>query len=250
MRERPPLLETFRRIRAEGLWVRMTSVEQAYPDYAELLDRVIEETEVLSGLSLRRDIEWSALSILLDSPRIAVPYHMDHEFNLLLQVQGEKRVHVFDGGDRNVLSDHEIERFYLNDFDAVRRHDDAQEKDRGFHLTPGAGLHIPPLSPHWVRNGDSVSVSASFIFSTKTLNARAKVFQANHFIRALGIRPRSLGRSHWDRRFSLGDRLKSGGIRLLSTRRPQNRYELVFSGVHRLGQLYGSASQLWKRLRG
>jgi len=111
MRERPPLLETFRSIRTEGLWVKMTSVDEADPEYADLLQRIIEETETLSGLPLRRQIEWSALTILLDSPLIALQYHMDHEFNLLLQVQGIKEVHLFDGTDRSILSEHEIEGF-------------------------------------------------------------------------------------------------------------------------------------------
>jgi len=250
MRERPPLLETFRRIRAEGLWVRMTSVEEADPDYAGLLRRVIEETEVLTGLPLRRTIEWSALSILLDSPLIAVPYHMDHEFNLLLQVQGEKEVHVFDGTDRSILSEPEIERFYLNDFDAPSLRNEAQKRARSFRLNAGAALHIPPLSPHWVRNGDCVSVSASFIFSTRTLNARAKVFQANHFIRGLGLHPSEPEGSHLCDAMRLSDRIKSASMRMLSKRSPRSRHELIFSGVDRLGRSVEIVNRLRKRLLG
>ena len=248
MRERSPLLETFRQVRAEGLWVLMSSAELIDPDYAELLRQIIAETEILTGLPLSRTIEWSALTILLNSPFIEVPYHVDHEFNLLLQIQGDKEVHLFDGTDRSILSEQEIERFYLNDFDAPGLHHGAQDKDRSFRLTPGVGLHIPPLSPHWVRNGDCVSVSASFIFSTRTLNVRAKIFQANHFVRRLGMRPREPEGSHLHDPTRLRDRLKSAGMGLLSKRHPRSRHELIFSGVDKLGRSVEMVSRLRKGL--
>jgi len=101
-----------------------------------------------------------------------------------------------------------------------------------------------------VRNGDCVSISASFIFSTRTLNARAKVFQANHFIRRLGLRPREPEGSHLRDATRLSDRMKSAGMRLLSKRRPRSRHELIFSGADRLGRSIGMVSRLRQRLLG
>ena len=44
-------------------------------------------------------------------------------------------------------------------------------------------MHHPPLAPHWVKNGDNVSVSVSVSFCIRSLDHRAKVYQANRLLR-------------------------------------------------------------------
>ena len=41
--------------------------------------------------------------IFVSSPGSVTPYHIDPERNFLLQVRGNKTMHMFDGSDRSLL---------------------------------------------------------------------------------------------------------------------------------------------------
>ena len=87
---------------------------------------------------------------------------MDHESNFLFQIGGEKEVNLFDPADRSVLSEREIETFYIGELNALRYRDEIQSKAMVYQLKPGQAVHHPPMAPHWVRNGsDPRSPSAS-----------------------------------------------------------------------------------------
>jgi len=62
-----------------------------------------------------------------------------------------------------------------------------------FELTAGAGLHFPEVAPHWVRNGDEVSVSFSVTFRTPASERQRIVFCANADLRARGLNPMPTG---------------------------------------------------------
>ena len=220
--------DTITKFEGAGSWLKLSSVDKSDKDYAELLQAILRDIEALSGFPLHREIAWSGMTIVVSSPGITTPYHIDHEYNFLLQIRGEKNVNLLDGADREILSEKEIEGFYVNDFDAPSFRDDSRVNSRRFHLAPGIAVHQPPLAPHWVENCDNLSVSASIMFCTRALNARAKIFQANHFLRSLGFAPLQPGRSH------LGDRLKTLSLRMLSKHRPKNYHEMLYSGVERL----------------
>jgi hypothetical protein len=68
-------------------------------------------------------------------------------------------------------------------------------------MEPTDGVYVPPHAPHWVQNGDEVSVSFSITFQTP-LNERAiRVHSMNAKLRRLGLSPRPPGqRPRLDRR--------------------------------------------------
>jgi hypothetical protein len=162
------------------------------------------------------------------SPGVVTPYHIDHESNFLLQVEGEKDVCLFDQDDRDVLSDTEIEKFYAGDAEAARYKPNLQDRGALFHLIPGSAVHHPPLAPHLVRNGDSVSVSVSIGFCTRTLDRRAKVYQVNSLMRRAGLRPAAPGQSN------LRDRIKAAGLEMATSSNATSREDILFSGFRRL----------------
>jgi hypothetical protein len=225
-------------------WLKITSANEADPRYAELLRRILLEIESLAATSMMGDVSWSSLTIFLASPGIVTPFHIDHESNFLLQIRGEKDITLFDPNDRLVLRESEIENFYVGNLDSAQYREEIQARGTVYRLMPGRGVHHPPLAPHWVKNGDDVSVSVSVGFGLKPLDRRAKVYQFNRYLRWFGLSPTPPGAS------ALRDWLKAGSLQLLSKPHPSSREELLFSGIERAAAPFKSARNLVRALRG
>jgi hypothetical protein len=222
------LSESVRHLSEGRTWLKISSANEADPNYADVLGEFIRDLADVTGRDLLSEISWSSLTVFMASPGIVTPYHIDHESNFLLQVQGEKDVSLFDQDDRAVLSDIEIERFYAGDVEAARYKPNLQERGTVYHLTPGMAVHHPPLAPHLVRNGDSVSVSVSIGFCTRTLDRRAKVYQFNSLLRRAGLRPAGPSQSKFR------DGVKAGVIEMATKSNAASREDILFSGLRRI----------------
>jgi len=220
--------DTVRGLKDASAWLKISSADVADPEYAQFLDQVLQEIEGLTGTTLRREITWSALTVFLASPHVITPYHIDHESNFLFQINGSKQVSLFDPNDRSLLPETQIERFYSGDFQAAQYCDEFQARGTEYQLVPGLVVHNPPLGPHWVQNGDDVSISVSIGFCMRSLDRRARVYQVNHYLRKLGMGPTPPGNS------KLADGLKMAGIGLVSKSNPSTPDEILFSGLSRL----------------
>lgn len=225
-------------------WIKLSSADQFDPEYRDLREQLLAELAALSGCALGREISWAALTIFLASPGIVTPYHMDHESNFLMQVSGEKDLFLFDGSDPAVLSDQDRERYYLGDHQAAHYRSELQPRAAAYRMVPGVAAHHPPLAPHWVQNGGSVSVSVSIGFCMRTFDRRARVYQVNHYLRRLGLTPAAPGRS------LLRDTLKSGALGLLAKRRPATPDEIMYSGLNNFRALLAPVSRARRALRG
>jgi hypothetical protein len=199
--------ETIRNIEEHCSWMVLKRVEQD-PEYREFLDDCLDEVRRHSeafdpGMSDR------AGAVFVSSPGAVTPYHLDAEYNFLLQLRGTKTVHVFDPDDPAVLSEPEVEEH--GGVGTVHRNlvfrEELQAKARTFELTPGTALHVPPWAPHWVQNGPAVSISFSAGFQTRGSDRKACVRSVNRRLRRWGLRPAPLGRSPWR------DNLKYQGFR-------------------------------------
>jgi hypothetical protein len=113
-------------------------------------------------------------------------------------------VWLWDPDDRSNLSESEIEQFYCGNMEAAQYQVDNQSRGREFHIRPGDALYHPPLAPHWVQNGPQVSISVSMGFNTRSLDRRARIYQANKILRRVGFKTPPPGRS------PLLDSLRSG----------------------------------------
>jgi hypothetical protein len=134
-------------------------------------------------------------AIFVTSPSSVTPYHMDHEINFLLQIRGSKTVSVFSASDREVLSELELEKHFSGP--AIHRnlafHDRYQKRATVFELRAGYGLHIPTTDPHWIKNGDGVSISFSAAFKTRASLHRGAVYRLNGQLRKVGLKPAPYG---------------------------------------------------------
>jgi hypothetical protein len=207
-------------------WILMKDI-QRWPRYRDLPDLFVSEIERLTGIPVRPDITWMDTYLFVASPGMVTPYHIDHECNFLLQIHGEKTAHIFPPSDRTVLTEQEIERYYVGDLSAAQYRDSSEAKALQVQLRPGVGIHHPPLAPHWVKNGNQYSVSLSFLFFLRRFDRQAKVYQFNALLRGLGLHPTPPGRSE------LKDAAK---IALLSDfgYRPKRKEDVVRHAFRRL----------------
>lgn len=185
--------EAIRKIEEAKAWVVINHAERD-PKYRELLDDTLNE--ILADSPLRRFIKSREVIIFVSSPRRITTYHIDRECNFLLQIAGDKMVHVFDRNDPQILSEEEAEVFWSRDNNAAVYKPQHENRARVFHLTPGTGVHMPVNFPHWVQNGDEVSVSVSINFQFHDWY-RANVYRMNYLLRRAGLHPTAPGRVAW-----------------------------------------------------
>lgn len=222
--------EVIASIEESDSYISLKSV-QLDPEYYALLNQIVAELEDLTGTLLHQEITWLESYIFIASPHLVTPYHFDHESNFLFQIHGEKNVNLFDQCDRSVLTEQEIERYYIGDEGSANYKEENQNKASVYHLIPGKAVHHPVRAPHWVRNGNKYSVSLSINFYMRSFDLQARIYQVNHFLRKLGLEPTPPGRS------PLKDRAKLFAMGMLSKRKPETKYQVVYSGISRIKAL-------------
>lgn len=185
--------ETIRQIEDCGSWMVLRFVEQD-PEYRALVDQCLDEIQlfidpIMHGMLKREGF------VFITSPGGVTPFHMDPEYNFLLQVRGKKTASLLDVSDRSIISEELLEKFLSGD---EYKHDFKEEypgKAFTFELNPGEGLHFPLNWPHWVQNGDEVSVSFSITFRSPESERREVVYKVNNYLRKRAINPRPYGQS-------------------------------------------------------
>ena len=180
--------ETIRRIRECNSWMVLKNIELD-PQYRNLLLDCLADVAAHSQV-IRAGMCKEEGYIFLSSPGAITPYHMDPEHNFLLQIKGQKFMTVF---PRSVSSAQELENFYLGAHRNMQMPEGCAEKARTFELLPGDGLHVPATAPHYVRNGNEVSVSFSITFRTPDLERRGLAHNMNGLLRRYGLRPNKVG---------------------------------------------------------
>ena len=182
-----PVDETIDRIEHAGAWIVLKRADTD-PDYAALLNRCMADILEVSGRQLEREMRRKEVIVFITSPNRVTTYHIDSENNFLLQLSGDKEINLFRPEDREVTTEQEIERFYTTDTNAAVYKPLLQHRAEVFTLTPGMGVHIPINAPHWLKNGNNISISVSINYHSYD-SERAAIYRANHYLRRLGLRP-------------------------------------------------------------
>ena len=172
--------QTLRRIAQCRSWLVLKNIERDAA-YAGLLGDCLAELRA-------PDMRLAQGFVFVSSPGAVTPFHIDPEHNFLLQVGGRKTIHVFDPADRVVLPEEELERYYAGAHRNQRWREDWRPRARAFALEPGDGVHVPVTAPHWVQNGDAVSVSFSVTFRSRASERRAQVYAMNARLRRRAAR--------------------------------------------------------------
>ena len=187
-RVRTSLQETIAEIARNNSLVIMKHVEQD-PVYAPYLQKFLGQIVDFCGPEMRDDVQVGEVLILVSSPNRVTSYHIDAETNYLVQVTGNKTVHVFPHDQPAVVSDIELERFHAGDFNGAVYKEASQASATTYDLKAGCGIHIPTHAPHWVQNGDNVSVALSVNFELKSVADLAMVYRFNRWARRAGVQP-------------------------------------------------------------
>jgi hypothetical protein len=182
-------LDTITHIDQADAWMALHNVQED-PLYRTLVDEVLDYVRPMiepkdPGMCHRAG--W----IFVTSPGAVTPYHMDHEHNFILQVLGKKTLHVFDPLDRNIVTERSLELFHaLHSRELVRYREEFERTAHVFELSPGMGGYMPTTAPHWVKNGDGVSITISCTYYTRSTLRRKLLHKGNYFLRGLGLEPK------------------------------------------------------------
>ena len=179
--------EAMERLQHCGAWIILHKADKD-PEYRKVLDECMAELQELTNLNLKKVMKLKEAIVFITSPKRVTTYHIDRECSLLLQMRGEKQVYVFDKNDRQVISEEEIEQFWSSDHNAPRYKPETQSHANEYKVRPGSGVHIPVNWPHWVQNGDNISISLNLNFQYRD-SMRANIYRANYLIRKLGMNP-------------------------------------------------------------
>ena len=172
----------------------MKHVEQD-PVFGPMLQDLLQEIFVYSPAKLRDEVTIGECLIFINSPKRKTPYHFDLESNFLLQIAGEKTVHAWANGDNSLVTIEELEDYCgVGNLSAAIYKPERQVDAFTTRLLPGDGTHFPSTGPHWVENGDEVSISINVNYDMRSLHHRMKyAFAINSRMRKLGLKPRDPG---------------------------------------------------------
>ncbi len=200
--------ETIRSIEENGSWMVLKFVE-TNPTYAALLAQTLSELEPSVCAKTGEMLTLQGF-IFISSPHAVTPFHFDPEHNILMQIRGQKVMNIFPADDETVAPPAAHEAFHRGEHHRnLTWSDDFSAKGTPYALTPGDAVYVPVKSPHWVKNGDAVSISLSVTWRSAWSYAEADARALNHLLRKRGLSPST------PKRFPEQNRVKSLTLRAL-----------------------------------
>jgi hypothetical protein len=195
------IAELVKEIERGKTWIILKHIERE-PGYRDIFENCICDILDLAGKDVVKSIKWFEAILFITSPNRATEYHIDRECSWLLQIHGNKDIHFFDRADKDVLPDAELERYWVVDNLSATYKPEYEPRAVVFHLKPGTGVHSPVNTPHWLQNGNNVSVSLNINFQFHE-SEWENLFKANYYLRKAGFSPASPGKH------PIADRTKS-----------------------------------------
>lgn len=177
--------ETIRTIGENGSWMVLKNVERD-PAYGALLDEALAPLRAIVE-SRTGPMEHREAFIFLTSPNSVTPFHMDPEHNILLQIQGGKVMTVFPAGDQALVPAEKSEDFARGGHRNLTWEEDFLAKGVAVPMEPGDAILVPVKAPHFVQNGDRVSISFSITWRSERSVAEGELHSFNRLLRAKGL---------------------------------------------------------------
>jgi hypothetical protein len=200
-RPKKNIAEVVSEIETGRAWIILKHIERE-PGYRDVFESCICDILRFADKNVVKSIKWFEAILFITSPNRVTEYHIDRECSWLLQIQGNKDIHFFDRADKEVLPDDELERYWVVDNLSSVYKPQYESRAMVFHMRPGTGVHSPVNTPHWLQNGNNVSVSLNINFQFHEY-AWENLFKANYYLRRAGVTPAPPGKH------PLADRIKS-----------------------------------------
>ncbi len=194
------------------LWLNLRSVDRADSRYAGLFrDLLAELNEALPDLGAYA----GKMGILISGPGTCVDYHADLPGQALLQLRGEKMVHLYPAAPPYVS----LEQLQDIAYDGVEKIAYRATFEKGATILPlraGQMLHWPHNAPHRIENGPMLNVSVTFEYLTPRIARLARMNLANGILRRrIGLRTTARpvsGPGYWARHLLQAAAAKTGVI--------------------------------------
>lgn len=181
-----------RDIGAAGSWVGLRNIEKV-PAYEAMLWDLLAD--------LRPAIERRTGKILnlrgfifITSPGGVTPYHFDPEHNVLMQICGSKVMTMFPAGNAAYATDEMHETYHTGGRPELPWREDMASGGTDWRIAAGEALYVPVMAPHYVRNGDEISISISVTWRSEWSYAEADARALNKLLRRAGMSPSAPGR--------------------------------------------------------
>lgn len=186
--------EIVRRIREANAWMVLKRVERV-PAYAALLQTVLDDVARNMGHADAKAAGFTQLEgfVFVSSPNATTPFHSDPEDNVFVQIHGDKFFHVIDNTDRSVVPDEAFEvtpSMHRN----LPYRPDFEDRATVFTMKAGDGCFVPYLWPHWVRTGETYSISMAMTWKSAAVRRSNKVLFVNGMLRKWGLPQAPVGR--------------------------------------------------------
>lgn len=184
------IADTIRSIEENGSWMVLKFIEK-HPVYRALLEETLAEIDPITRSKTGAMLGMEGF-IFISSPGAVTPFHFDPEHNILLQIRGSKVMTLFPAADETIVSGVAHEHFHLGlqHRNLIWREDFAA-LGQPVSLSPGEAVYVPVKAPHWVQNGDAVSISLSVTWRSEWSYAEADARAFNHILRTRGLNPAS-----------------------------------------------------------
>lgn len=177
--------ETIRGIADNHSWAVLKNIE-AMSEYRALLLELLGElaafVEPRTGPMLTPQG-----FIFISSPASITPYHFDPEHNILLNIWGNKVMHVWPQGDERFAPRQEHERYHSGGHRNLPWSDSFAGQELAVPLGPGDAVHMPVMAPHYVAVGDAPALSLSITWRSEWSYREAEAHAANGWLRRFGI---------------------------------------------------------------
>jgi hypothetical protein len=178
-----PPEDVIARIEEANAWMVIKGVEYD-PDYRAVLYQFIDEAQRAAGKNAH---DYSDLSgfIFVSSANSTTPFHVDAEENILVQIKGDKFIHIFDNRDRTLVPEEAME---IAPSKHRNQHYDPAFEARAqvFAMNESDGVHLPYLWPHWVKTGGRYSISMAMTWKTPDVLRLNKIRLMNGTLRRFG----------------------------------------------------------------
>jgi hypothetical protein len=180
--------DVIRNLDSANAWLTLLNIE-ADPAYADLMNSTLDTLE--AGFGPRDKMRNRVGFIFVSSPNSVTPAHFDIEHSLLMQVTGTKTV-SFGHFETEAVRWHEVERYWDGSHGRI---ESLPPELASFSLTPGRGVYIPPVAPHWVHNGPAKSLSVTLTYFTAASERENLIEAFNARLRQIHMKPRHPGQS-------------------------------------------------------
>jgi hypothetical protein len=181
--------DVIRDIQDASAWLTLLNIEDD-PAYAELMNRTLDELE--PGMAARQGRMRNRVGfIFVSSPNSVTPAHFDIEHSLLMQVSGAKTV-SFGRWESEQARRYEVERYWNGSHGRIEA---LPPELVSYQVSPGRGVYIPPIAPHWVHNGPAITLSVTLTYFTAATERENLIEAFNARLRLLRLKPRVPGQA-------------------------------------------------------